>query len=289
MGINLEEGLQFDHVKKTYRNGVQAVNGITLNIPKGCVHAFLGPNGAGKTTSLKAALGFISYEGTVRWDGKPIEENRKQVVFVPEEKRFYEHWTLSETLKICTKMDTRLNSEKMQAYFHFFELPTKKKIHSFSLGMKTALYLSLAFSTEAEYIVLDEPTSGLDPIKRDDVLEIIRQRVIEGKTVLYTSHIIPEVEKIADTFSILRHGLVVYNGNLDGLKEKFRVFTFSKEAWQKQKAPKDVIVTVNQNQVSILTDSDDAISLWNREKDCFCEVPTLESFFQLTIRGERHV
>ncbi|HQC38582.1 MAG TPA: hypothetical protein PLF98_09780, partial [Thermotogota bacterium] len=86
-----------------------------------------------------------------------------------------------------------------------------------------------------------------------------------------------------------RHGLVVYNGNLDGLKEKFRVFTFSKEAWQKQKAPKDVIVTVNQNQVSVLTDSDDAISLWNKEKDCFCEVPTLESFFQLTIRGERHV
>ncbi|MGB4201527.1 MAG: ATP-binding cassette domain-containing protein, partial [Thermotogota bacterium] len=60
MGIHLEKGLLFDRVKKTYRNGVKAVDGLTLNIPKGCVHAFLGPNGAGKTTSLKAALGFIS-------------------------------------------------------------------------------------------------------------------------------------------------------------------------------------------------------------------------------------
>jgi len=68
MGIHLEKGLLFDRVKKTYGNGVKAVDGLTLNIPKGCVHAFLGPNGAGKTTSLKAALGFISCEGTVSWE-----------------------------------------------------------------------------------------------------------------------------------------------------------------------------------------------------------------------------
>ena len=289
MGIDLEEGLLFENVRKTYRNGVQAVNGISLHIPKRCVHAFLGPNGAGKTTALKAALGFISYEGAIRWDERPIGEKREKVVFVPEEKRFYEHWTLFETLKICPKMDARLNAEKMQEYFHFFELPTKKKIHSFSLGMKTALYLSLAFSTDSDYIVLDEPTSGLDPIKRDDVLEIIRKKVIEGKTVLYTSHIIPEVEKIADTFSILRKGFIVYNGALDGLKEKYRVYTFSKEAWERQKAPENAIAAFSRNQVTVLTDAEEAIALWNREKDCFCEIPTLESFFQLTIRGNRYV
>jgi len=83
MGIHLEKGLLFDRVKKTYRNGVKAVDGLTLNIPKGCVHAFLGPNGAGKTTSLKAALGFISYGGTVSWDGKPVEAMRHDIVFVP--------------------------------------------------------------------------------------------------------------------------------------------------------------------------------------------------------------
>ncbi len=289
MGINLAEGLLFENVKKTYPNGVQAVNGISLHIPKGCVHAFLGPNGAGKTTSLKAALGFISYEGAIRWDGKPIGQKRESVVFVPEEKRSYEHWTLSETLKICPKMDARLNREEVQEYFDYFDLPMKKRIHSFSLGMKTALYLSLAFSTDSDYIVLDEPTSGLDPIKRDDVLEIIRKKVIEGKTVLYTSHIIPEVERIADTFSILRKGFIVFNGTLDGLKEKYRVYTFSSEAWGRQKAPENVIATFSRNQVTVLTDAEEAIALWNKEKDCFCEIPTLESFFQLTIRGNRDV
>ncbi len=289
MGIHLEKGLLFDRVKKTYGNGVKAVDGLTLNIPKGCVHAFLGPNGAGKTTSLKAALGFISCEGTVSWDGKPIEAMRHDVVFVPEEKRFYEHWTLVETLRICSKMDKRFSSQRAREYFDFFELPMKMRIRGFSLGMKTSLYLSLAFSTEAAYLVLDEPTSGLDPIKRDDVLEIIRQQVIDGKTVLYTSHIIPEVERIADTFSILQHGTLVYNGTLDELKERFRVFTFSIEEWGREEAPKGAIVTEQRDQVMVLTDNEQAISGWNKKKECFGEIPTLDTFFQLTIRGKRYV
>lgn len=289
MGIHLEKGLLFDRVKKTYRNGVKAVDGLTLNIPKGCVHAFLGPNGAGKTTSLKAALGFISYGGTVSWDGKPVEAMRHDIVFVPEEKRFYEHWTLVETLRICSKMDKRFSSQRAREYFDFFELPMKKRIRGFSLGMKTSLYLSLAFSTEAGFLILDEPTSGLDPIKRDDVLEIIRRQVIDGKTVLYTSHIIPEVERIADTFSILQHGTLVYNGTLDELKERFRVFTFSMEEWGREEAPKGVIVTEQRDQVTVLTDNEQAISAWNKKKECFSEIPTLDTFFQLTIRGKRYV
>ena len=289
MGIHLEKGLLFDRVKKTYRNGVKAVDGLTLNIPKGCVHAFLGPNGAGKTTSLKAALGFISYGGTVSWDGKPVEAMRHDIVFVPEEKRFYEHWTLVETLRICFKLDKRFSLQRAREYFDFFELPMKKRIRGFSLGMKTSLYLSLAFSTEAGFLILDEPTSGLDPIKRDDVLEIIRRQVIDGKTVLYTSHIIPEVERIADTFSILQHGTLVYNGTLDELKERFRVFTFSMEEWGREEAPKGVIVTEQRDQVTVLTDNEQAISAWNKKKECFSEIPTLDTFFQLTIRGKRYV
>lgn len=289
MGIHLEKGLLFDRVKKTYRNGVKAVDGLTLNIPKGCVHAFLGPNGAGKTTSLKAALGFISYGGTVSWDGKPVEAMRHDIVFVPEEKRFYEHWTLVETLRICSKLDKRFSLQRAREYFDFFELPMKMRIRGFSLGMKTSLYLSLAFSTEAGFLILDEPTSGLDPIKRDDVLEIIRRQVIDGKTVLYTSHIIPEVERIADTFSILQHGTLVYNGTLDELKERFRVFTFSMEEWGREEAPKGVIVTEQRDQVTVLTDNEQAISAWNKKKECFSEIPTLDTFFQLTIRGKRYV
>jgi ABC-2 type transport system ATP-binding protein len=289
MGIHLEKGLLFDRVKKTYRNGVKAVDGLTLNIPKGCVHAFLGPNGAGKTTSLKAALGFISYGGTVSWDGKPVEAMRHDIVFVPEEKRFYEHWTLVETLRICSKLDKRFSLQRAREYFDFFELPMKKRIRGFSLGMKTSLYLSLAFSTEAGFLILDEPTSGLDPIKRDDVLEIIRRQVIDGKTVLYTSHINTEVERIADTFSILQHGTLVYNGTLDELKERFRVFTFSMEEWGREEAPKGVIVTEQRDQVTVLTDNEQAISAWNKKKECFSEIPTLDTFFQLTIRGKRYV
>jgi ABC-2 type transport system ATP-binding protein len=165
----------------------------------------------------------------------------------------------------------------------------KKRIRGFSLGMKTSLYLSLAFSTEAGFLILDEPTSGLDPIKRDDVLEIIRRQVIDGKTVLYTSHIIPEVERIADTFSILQHGTLVYNGTLDELKERFRVFTFSMEEWGREEAPKGVIVTEQRDQVTVLTDNEQAISAWNKKKECFSEIPTLDTFFQLTIRGKRYV
>jgi ABC-2 type transport system ATP-binding protein len=288
MGENLMEGLCFKQFKKTYRNGVEAVKGFDLLIPKGSVHAFLGPNGAGKTTTLKASLGFIHYSGSIEWDGLPIDDRRCAVSYVPEEKRFYEHWTLEKTLKACEKMKIGIDCDAALSYFKFFQLPQRKKIGAFSLGMKTALYLSLAFSISSEYLILDEPTSGLDPIVRDGVLSMIREKNIDGKTVIYTSHIIPEVEKIADSFSIINKGELVYNGNLDEIKEKYRIFTFPRESVLPFEPSEETAYVTETDSTKVLTDSGKFWEKWEKESKCYWEVPSLESFFQMIVRRKQN-
>lgn len=274
------------NLKKTYRNGVEAVKGIDLDIEHHEVCALLGPNGAGKTTTLKSILGFIHYEGEIKVFGKPVDEVRDRISFVPAERSFYGYMNLSKAMKFCERFLPNFDSKKSLEMIEHFRLPMDKKIAGFSSGMKTGVYLSFTLAQEADLYILDEPTWGLDPIMRDEVLEMIREKVIQGKSVLYTSHIISEVEKISDRIYIMNKGKIRYSGSLDELKEEFRIFYLSAEAMEKLDNRKFFSLRREQGRIIVLSKDPEEWEELESLSEVEGNAPDLEEFFQFLIRGE---
>ncbi|OAA30704.1 hypothetical protein AT15_09760 [Kosmotoga arenicorallina S304] len=271
-------------LEKSYGR-TKAVDGIDFDVKPQEVHALLGPNGAGKTTTIKSILGFVNYTGEIMLFGKEIDQVRAKIAFVPDEKNFYKSLTGTQAIEMCKKLFDDFHEDRAKEIFEKFQLPMKKKIGTFSHGMKTQVYLALIFARQAQLYIFDEPTWGLDPIKRDDVLEMIRDLVIDGSSVMYTSHIIPEVERIADRISIMHKGKIHFSGTLDEIKERFIIL---KSAQKIDTRKYDVVSAFRQNGFYIFMVDTKGIT-FHPEKECDCHVPDLNEFFQVVIRGEKNV
>ena len=278
--------LDIQNLEKTYKGNVEAVRGIDVKLDKQRIYALLGPNGAGKTTVLKSILGLINYSGSILVLGKPIDEVREMISFVPEEKNLYENLDIEKTLKLNRRISSRFDENQARKYIAHYKLPCTKKIRTFSNGMKTAIYISLALSTDVDLYILDEPTWGLDPIMRDDTLEFIREKVILGKTVLYTSHIIPEVEKIADEFFIMINGKVKYSGDLDGIKEKYRIVKMPFNKKELDSCTDCLAAAKELNRLSIIVENLEATERFYKTDEATISIPDLEEFFQILVRSE---
>ena len=278
--------LDIQNLEKTYKGNVEAVCGIDVKLEKQRIYALLGPNGAGKTTVLKSILGLINYSGSILVLGRPVDEVREMISFVPEEKNLYENLNIEETLKLIRRISSRFDENQARNYIAHYKLPCTKKIRTFSNGMKSAMYISLALSTDADFYILDEPTWGLDPIMRDDTLEFIREKVIAGKTVLYTSHIIPEVEKIADEFFIMINGKVKYSGDLDGIKEKYRIVKMPFDKKELASCTDCLAAAKELNRLSIIVENSEATERFYKTDEATISIPDLEEFFQILVRSE---
>lgn len=274
-------------LRKVYSNGVEAVKGINLSIEKQQVHALLGPNGAGKTTTIKSILGFVNYEGEIRILNKKIDDVRDKISFVPEEKSFYTYLTPRKAVNMCVRLLNNFDKDQAFKLLEYFDIPIDKKIKSFSNGMKTSTYISLALAQDADIYIFDEPTIGLDPIKRTDLLELIRQKVIDGKTVLYTSHIIPEVEKIADYISIMYKGRILYSGYRDDIKERFRVVYMPIEKFREieEKESEFFAKTTDKDAAILLVENPKRWEEFQHIEDVEIKSVELEDFFNILIRG----
>jgi len=278
--------LNIQNLEKTYKGNVEAVRGIDVKLDKQRIYALLGPNGAGKTTVLKSILGLINYSGSILVLGKPVDEVREMISFVPEEKNLYENLDIEKTLQLNRRISGRFDEKQAREYIAHYKLPYAKKIRTFSNGMKTAMYIALALSTDADFYILDEPTWGLDPIMRDDTLEFIREKVILGKTVMYTSHIIPEVEKIADEFFIMINGKVKYSGDLDGIKEKYRIVKMPFDKRELDNCTDCLAAAKELNRLSIIVENSEATERFYKTDEATISIPDLEEFFQILVRSE---
>ncbi|MBO8166523.1 MAG: ABC transporter ATP-binding protein [Kosmotoga sp.] len=279
----MNEPVSVRGLKKYYGN-TKAVDGIDFNVKLQEVHALLGPNGAGKTTTLKSILGFVRYEGNIKVFGKEIDHTREKIAFVPDEKNFYKSLTGLQAIEMCKRLFEDFREERAKELFETFQLPLKKRIGTFSHGMKTQAYLALIFARQAQLYIFDELTWGLDPIKRDDVLEMVRDLVINGSSVLYTSHIIPEVERIADRITIMHKGKIHFSGFLDEIKERFLVL---KSDCQIDLKKYNVVSAFRYAGFFTFLVDTKGQSLYPEK--CECHVPDLNEFFQIVIRGERNV
>jgi len=253
--------VQINSLKKSYRSGVRALKKISFDLQDNEVLALLGPNGAGKTTALKSIMGIIKSGGEILFKSRPmtVEDALQNIVFVPEEKNLYDHFSAKQLSKIAKQLSPKFDSSKFDSYMEVFELNKNQKFSHLSNGMKTLVYLSLAFSTDSLIYILDEPTWGLDPLMRNTVLREIRNLTFNGKSVIYTSHILSEVEKTADRIIILNKGKITEFDSMDEIKLKYAALSSSQDLpsyiSKKRVSESDFLYIVRSSELAMLKNS----------------------------------
>lgn len=214
------------NLKKSYKNFNLDVS---FDIPKGYIMGFIGENGAGKTTTLKCLMNAINKDsGDVKIFGMNYKENeieiKDRIGFVNAEFDCFQSFKLEKIKKIIAPFYSKWDDELFYNYIDRFELDLKQKYMKLSTGMKMKFSLALALSHNAELLILDEPTSGLDPVFRDKFLDILLAEVQdENKSVIFSSHITSDLEKIADYITFIQKGKIVFSEERYALTEKYAV------------------------------------------------------------------
>ena len=219
----ITNAIRLESVSKRFGNK-QALDQVTLEVPLGCVFALLGENGAGKTTAIRTILGLQKPDsGRIEVLGcNPRRYGarlRRQIGYVPDSPALYEWMTVAEIGWFTAGFYTREFRANFEKLCQQFQLPLDPKIKQLSKGGKAKVGLALALAHQPQLLILDEPTSGLDTLVRRNFLESMVDVAVEGRTVLLSSHQIPEVERVADYVAIINGGRVLVCQRLEDLKQ----------------------------------------------------------------------
>ncbi len=203
---------------KTF-GSVRALDGLDLLVAPGEVHGFLGPNGAGKSTTIRIVLGLMqATAGQVELFGadpwRDAAHLHQRLAYVPGDVTLWPGLTGGQCLDVLGATHGGVNQTRRDELLERFDLDPTKRIRDYSKGNRQKVALVAALAAEADLLVLDEPTAGLDPLMEQVFQECVRQRRVDGLTVLLSSHILAEVEALADRVSIIRHGRMVTTGTL---------------------------------------------------------------------------
>ncbi|WP_418972917.1 ABC transporter ATP-binding protein [Allofournierella sp.] len=221
----MEYAIQVHGLCKNYKDF--SLQNVTLNVPIGSIVGFVGENGAGKTTTLKAILGAIRIDGgAVEVLGGSAQDKavRAQIGIVFEDAFFYETMTPLQVGKSLAGMQPAFDRQHYAELLARFDLPDKKVIKDMSRGMRMKLRLAAALAHRPRLLLLDEATSGLDPVMRGEILDMLRDYIQdEAHSVLISSHITSDLEKIADSIVYIQRGKVLFQMDKDRLLEEYGV------------------------------------------------------------------
>lgn len=217
--------IETKNLTKSYQKDEVVIKGLNLQIKKGEVYGFIGKNGAGKTTTINMLLSLIHKDsGDILINQEVIsfedQEYKKQIGYVPDVPVFPSYLRSTEYLDfICDVY--RVEKNKIDEVLAFVGLlDKKKKIGSYSRGMKQRLAIASALIHDPDILIMDEPTSALDPIGRKDVINIIL-KLKEKKTIFYSTHILEDVEKVCDRIGLLDNGQLILEDSINNIKDKF--------------------------------------------------------------------
>jgi ABC-2 type transport system ATP-binding protein len=228
--------IETDALTKTYGR-VIAVDELNLSVRPGQITGFLGRNGVGKTTTIKILLGMLrATSGTARLLGREIDdpdENvdaRRHVAYVAEEKQLYDYMKVEELIFFTRSFFTDWRPDIEARLLKQFELPADRKVKTLSKGMRTRLALLLALARRPTLLILDEPTDGLDPVSVEEFLQELAVASADGSTVFFSSHQLPEIERVADRICMIDHGSLVTDLSMDDLRRDYRLVTLGFDA-----------------------------------------------------------
>ena len=221
--------LNVGHISKNFGE-TEVLKDLNFSVPEHSVFGFIGKNGAGKTTTMKMILGFLKpSEGEISVCGEKVtygnSKTNRNIGYLPDVPEFYGYMTPKEYLKLCGEIS---GLSRSQIKKRTDELPplvgldkANRKIKGFSRGMKQRLGIAQALLNEPKLLICDEPTSALDPIGRKEILDIM-ELVKDRTTIVFSTHILSDVERICDTIGVLNKGTLALEGNLAEIKDRYR-------------------------------------------------------------------
>jgi len=299
--------LRIDQLQKRFGKN-EVIKGLSLQVPEGEIFGFIGQNGAGKTTTMKMVLGLLPADaGTIYVCGEPVRfgetRTNELIGYLPDVPEFYPYMTAMEYLKLCGQV-TGMTPEKTKA--RSIELLglvgleiSKKKIGGYSRGMKQRLGIAQALLNQPKLLICDEPTSALDPVGRKEILDILLA-VKDQTTVLFSTHILSDVERICDRVAVLHDGIIQLSGTLQDLKAQHKAETLALEFQNQPDCNKfvglmieqtaDLKYDVNGNEVILHTDNlhkiqTQAMELLVREGILPIRIETLEPSIESLFLG----
>ncbi len=263
---------------------------VTLEIPKGCIMGLVGENGAGKTTLLKLILEMIHRdEGEIKIDGISMEELpedwKNNVGAVISWLDFAATMNASEVGTCMRSVFSGWQQETYEQYLKRFQIDPDKRIKEYSHGMKMKLNIVVAISHQAKLLILDEATSGLDPVVRDDILDLLLEFIQdEEHTVLISSHITSDLEKIADYIAYLDMGKLKFCLNKDEMLDSYGVVRCTPEDYEK--IPKEFLKGVRKNRFEYEALVNNRLQVKKQLPDLVVDTTSIEEIILFMVKGE---
>lgn len=280
--------LQIKNLSKQYTNF--RLDNVSFDVPKGAIVGLIGENGAGKSTTINAVLDLIKKDGgTVTFWGKELSSSKQMkedigVVF--DEINFYETLTPKKVGKISALAYSRWDNNSYQNYLTKFQLPADKEIKTFSKGMKMKLGIAAALSHNPKLLILDEATGGLDPVMRDEILDVFLDFVQdENHSILMSSHITSDLEKIADYIVFIHKGNVLFSKTKDELRYSYGIIRCKTELFSKIDKADILAYRKEDYQINVLVS--DREKAKQKYKNATVDNASIDEIMLLYVKGEQ--
>lgn len=282
--------LELELVSKTFPKSNYTLDKVSFSIPYGAIMGFVGENGAGKTTTIGCILNTVAKDsGTIKLFGKEMSDDdtdiREKIGVVYDGENFPGYLNAEELAKIMQGLYKNWDNELFQNYLRDFNLSAKQKIKSYSRGMTMKLAISVALSHHPQLLILDEATSGLDPIMRDEILDVFLEFVQEeDHSILLSSHITSDLEKIADYITFIHNGKLIMTVSKNDLVYNYAVMR-CKEKQFLALDPADIIVYRKRDfQIDVLVS--DCKAMQRKYKEIVIDHVSVDEIFLLLVRGD---
>ena len=263
---------------------------VSFSIPKGTIMGLIGENGAGKSTTIRAILDLIHKDdGTVTFWGQKLSSTKQlkeDIGVVFDDINFYETLTAAKVGKISQTAYKQWDERLYRGYLNRFLLPADKEIKTFSKGMKMKLCIAVALSHKPKLLILDEATSGLDPVMRDDILDVFLEFVQdEEHSILISSHITTDLEKVADSITFIHQGKVLFCKAKDELLYQYGIIRCGAAAFDEIEKSEILAYRKEDYQRNVLVA--DKEKARRRYKNVVVDDAAIDDILLLYVKGER--
>ena len=284
----MEFAVEVKNVTKKYERFT--LSDVSFSVPQGCIMGLIGENGAGKSTIFKAMLNLIKRDGEVLFWGKPLNDKdtdlKSRIGVAFDAICFSEVLTVKQVGNIGKYTYKNWDSARFQELVTRFELPEKAEIKTLSKGMKMKLNLAFAMSHNAQLLILDEPTAGLDPIARDELLDLFLEFVQdEEHSILISSHITTDLEKIADYITFINKGKLAFSKEKDALLYQYGIVRCGEKDLAAVKNASCIAWKKNECNYDVLVEDREAIK--RTFPHLIIDNASIDEIMLLTVKGER--